>query len=81
LRLSLGIRFSSWGSNSKAVVKMESDWDLLQALDPDVSTKILMCLDDPADIVRASSVSRSWRDFGKCLVGLSMLILIKVQCI
>lgn len=56
-------RFLSWGNNSEAVVKMESDWDLLQALDPDVSTKILMCLDDPADIVRASSVSRSWRDF------------------
>jgi len=57
--------------------KIESDWDLLEALDPDVATKILMCL-DPADIFRASSVSRAWRDFGKCLVVLSMLSLVKV---
>lgn len=42
---------------------MESNWDLLEVLDPDVSSKILMCLDDPADIVRSSSVSRRWRDF------------------
>lgn len=42
---------------------MEFRWDFLDSLDPDVSSKILMSLDDPADIVRASSVSRTWRDF------------------
>ncbi|KAL2892297.1 hypothetical protein RDABS01_008206 [Bienertia sinuspersici] len=42
---------------------MEHHWDILDSLDPDVSSKILMSLDDPADIVRASSVSRAWRDF------------------
>lgn len=46
---------------------MEFRWDFLDSLDPDVSSKILMGLDDPADIVRASSVSRLWRDFGKHL--------------
>lgn len=38
-------------------------WDFLDALHPDVSSKILKCLDDPTDIVRAGAVSRSWRDF------------------
>uniref|UniRef100_A0A803M3E6 F-box domain-containing protein n=1 Tax=Chenopodium quinoa TaxID=63459 RepID=A0A803M3E6_CHEQI len=42
---------------------MEFQWDFLESLDPDVSSKILMSLDDPADIVRACSVSRAWRDF------------------
>lgn len=44
-------------------LKMELRWDFLEILDPDVSSKIFMSLDDPADIVRASSVSRAWRDF------------------
>ncbi|KAL9234435.1 hypothetical protein vseg_009307 [Gypsophila vaccaria] len=39
------------------------DWDFLNSLHPDVACKILTCLDDPGDIVRASSVSRAWRDF------------------
>ncbi|XP_074263260.1 F-box protein At4g00755-like [Silene latifolia] len=39
------------------------DWNFLDSLPPDVSFKILTCLDDPGDIVRASSVSRIWRDF------------------
>jgi len=39
--------------------------DFLEALDSDVAVKILKFLDDPADVVRASSVSRSWRDFGE----------------
>ncbi|CAO2835037.1 unnamed protein product [Amaranthus hypochondriacus] len=42
---------------------MEFHGDFLEFLDQDVSTMILMGLDDPADIVRASSVSRLWRDF------------------
>ncbi|GAB4844430.1 hypothetical protein Ancab_037794 [Ancistrocladus abbreviatus] len=41
---------------------MEMSMDLIDFLDHDMSVKILMCLDDPADIVRASSVSRAWRD-------------------
>ncbi|KAK9749325.1 hypothetical protein RND81_02G118000 [Saponaria officinalis] len=39
------------------------DWDFLNSLHPDVAGKILTCLDDPGDIVRASSVSRAWREF------------------
>ncbi|KAJ8450184.1 hypothetical protein Cgig2_033378 [Carnegiea gigantea] len=38
--------------------------DFLEVLDSDVAVKILKCLEDPADVVRACSVSRSWRDFG-----------------
>ncbi|KAF9616886.1 hypothetical protein IFM89_032848 [Coptis chinensis] len=44
---------------------MESYGDFLQILDTDVSSNILSCMDDPSDIVRASSVSRSWR---QCVV-------------
>ncbi|KAH9604082.1 hypothetical protein KSS87_010422 [Heliosperma pusillum] len=39
------------------------DWNFLDSLPPDVSCKILTCLDDPGDVVRATSVSRIWRDF------------------
>lgn len=39
------------------------EWDFLEVLDSDVAVKILKCLEDPADVVRACSVSRSWRDF------------------
>jgi hypothetical protein len=42
--------------------------DFLDWLDHDTSMKILRCLEDPADLVRVSSVSRSWRHFGKYLV-------------
>ncbi|PIA49605.1 hypothetical protein AQUCO_01300412v1 [Aquilegia coerulea] len=42
---------------------MENCGDFIQLLDPDVSTNILSCLDDPADIVRVSCVSRSWHHF------------------
>ncbi|KAJ7951079.1 F-box protein [Quillaja saponaria] len=42
---------------------MGSSMDFLNWLDPDMSIKIFMCLDDPADLVRVSSVSRSWRRF------------------
>ncbi|KAL9245328.1 hypothetical protein vseg_018991 [Gypsophila vaccaria] len=38
-------------------------WDFVNSLHPDVASKILTCLDNPGDIVRASSVSRAWRDF------------------
>lgn len=37
--------------------------DFMQCLGPDMSIKILMCLEDPSDLVRVSSVSTSWRHF------------------
>lgn len=37
--------------------------DILEVLGPDSSTNILSFLDDPADLIRATSVSRSWRQF------------------
>ncbi|CAJ1816717.1 unnamed protein product [Sphenostylis stenocarpa] len=40
---------------------MEYRKDFLSCLDSDTSLKILMCLDDPADLVRVTCVSRSWR--------------------
>ncbi|KAK2415104.1 F-box protein [Trifolium repens] len=42
---------------------MEHCNDFLSWLDPDTSLKIFKCLDDPADLVRVSCVSRTWRDF------------------
>ncbi|KAJ7962310.1 F-box protein [Quillaja saponaria] len=42
---------------------MGSSMDFFKWLDPDMSMKILMCLDDPSDLVRVSSVSRFWRHF------------------
>lgn len=43
---------------------METHIDFVQWLDTDVSLNILMCLKDPADVVRAGSVSRLWHEFG-----------------
>ncbi|KAK7374193.1 hypothetical protein VNO80_07620 [Phaseolus coccineus] len=40
---------------------MEYHKDFITCLDSDTSLKILMCLDDPADLVRVTCVSRSWR--------------------
>ncbi|KAF8087157.1 hypothetical protein N665_0596s0009 [Sinapis alba] len=37
--------------------------DFVKKLDTDTSLSILSCLDDPSDLVRASAVSRSWREF------------------
>ncbi|XP_041008247.1 F-box protein At4g00755-like isoform X4 [Juglans microcarpa x Juglans regia] len=44
--------------------RMDNRGDFLQLLGPDVSTAILNHLDDPSDLVRACSVSRSWHRFG-----------------
>lgn len=41
---------------------MADHFDFLQLLETDVALKILTCLDDSADLIRASSVSRFWRD-------------------
>ncbi|KAJ8565421.1 hypothetical protein K7X08_007997 [Anisodus acutangulus] len=42
---------------------METRIDFVQWLETDVSLNIMMCLNDPADLVRAGSVSRLWRQF------------------
>uniref|UniRef100_A0A5B7BB74 F-box domain-containing protein n=1 Tax=Davidia involucrata TaxID=16924 RepID=A0A5B7BB74_DAVIN len=42
---------------------METSIDFLQWLETDMSLKILMCLDDPSDLIRAGSVSRFWCHF------------------
>ncbi|KAH9610948.1 hypothetical protein KSS87_019499 [Heliosperma pusillum] len=47
----------------------EVDRDFLDSLHPDVAVKILTCLDDPRDVVRASSVSRAWHD---CVIANSI---------
>jgi hypothetical protein len=50
--------------------KMSNGRDFIQWLEPDMSIKILTHLDDPSDLVRASSVSSAWHRFGK-LIGLN----------
>ncbi|KAK6260749.1 hypothetical protein SCA6_015223 [Theobroma cacao] len=42
---------------------MQGGVDFLNCLDGDLSIKILMSLEDPADLVRLGAVSRSWRHF------------------
>ncbi|XP_060203532.1 F-box protein At4g00755-like [Lycium barbarum] len=42
---------------------MEGCGDFVQWLLPDMSIKILTCLEDPCDLIRASVVSSSWRQF------------------
>ncbi|KAK0582899.1 hypothetical protein LWI29_030927 [Acer saccharum] len=41
---------------------MENGIDFLHALDPDMLSKIFMCLEDPSDLVRVSAVSRSFQN-------------------
>ncbi|KAL2527240.1 F-box protein [Abeliophyllum distichum] len=42
---------------------MEASSDFVELLGPDLSVKILTCLEDPSDLVRVSAVSISWRQF------------------
>ncbi|XP_060205451.1 F-box protein At4g00755-like isoform X2 [Lycium barbarum] len=42
---------------------METRIDFVQSLESDMSVNILTCLNDPADVVRASSVSSLWHQF------------------
>ncbi|KAK3008623.1 hypothetical protein RJ639_013810 [Escallonia herrerae] len=42
---------------------MEGCGDFIQLLGPDMSINILMFLEDPSDLVRASTVSSLWRNF------------------
>ncbi|KAK2421011.1 F-box protein [Trifolium repens] len=43
--------------------EVKSKMDFIQWLGPDMSIKVLSYLDDPCDLVRVSSVSRSWNRF------------------
>lgn len=47
------------------LLEMETCVDFFSWLDYDMLMRILMCLEDPSDLVRVSSVSRSWREFGE----------------
>lgn len=49
------------------LLEMETCVDFFSWLDYDMLMRILMCLEDPSDLVRVSSVSRSWREFGEWL--------------
>ncbi|XP_074282085.1 F-box protein At4g00755-like [Silene latifolia] len=42
---------------------MEQPCDFVERLEKDMSIKILACLEDPCDLARVSSVSKSWRRF------------------
>ncbi|KAK4344373.1 hypothetical protein RND71_037467 [Anisodus tanguticus] len=42
---------------------MEGCGDFVQCLLPDMSIKILTCLEDPSDLIRVSAVSTCWRQF------------------
>lgn len=42
---------------------METQIDFLQWLQHDMALKILVCLDDSADLIRVSAVSRYWQNF------------------
>ncbi|KAD5961268.1 hypothetical protein E3N88_12741 [Mikania micrantha] len=56
---------------------MEVLCDFIQWLGTDMSIKIMMCLNDPADLVRASAVSSSWREF-VIMNGLSKKLCIRM---
>jgi hypothetical protein len=45
----------------------EPSTDFLDFLGPDTSAIVFTMLHDPADLARASAVSRSWRTFGRYL--------------
>lgn len=49
-------------------------FDFMNWVEYDMSMKILMCLEDPSDLVRASSVSRFWRHFGELLLLLLLFV-------
>lgn len=59
--------------------KMDNRSDFLQRLGPDMSIEVFDHLDDPSDLVRASSVSNSWHRFGK-IVGLRNLVGLGLTC-
>lgn len=54
--------------------------DFLQFLETDMVLNIFSCLDDPADLGRASIVSRSWRDFGELQIMSFLILLVLAIC-
>lgn len=44
---------------------MGTQLDFMQYLESDMALNIMGCLDDAADLIHTSSVSRLWRDFGE----------------
>ncbi|KAI3818572.1 hypothetical protein L1987_12384 [Smallanthus sonchifolius] len=58
--VSLGFSDSSLPPRTQK--NMETHVDFLEWLEPDMALKILACLDDSADLVRASAVSRYWQN-------------------
>lgn len=44
---------------------MDHSRDVIEWVGHDMALKILMYLEDPSDLVRASAVSSSWRRFGE----------------
>ncbi|XP_011076217.1 F-box protein At4g00755-like isoform X1 [Sesamum indicum] len=57
----LGCDLGDRDKNSR--VKMDGSLDFIQWVGEDMSLKILMCLEDPSDLVRTGAVSSSWRQF------------------
>ncbi|KAL0304226.1 UNVERIFIED_CONTAM: F-box protein [Sesamum radiatum] len=57
----LGCDLGDRDRNSR--VKMDGSMDFIQWVGEDMSLKILMCLEDPSDLVRTGAVSSSWRQF------------------
>lgn len=53
----------------------EARFDFLEWIGPDTSAAVFTFLDHPADLARASAVSRSWRRFGPYPHLFSFLIL------
>ena len=64
---------------------VEDSGDFIRWLGADMSIKILMCLDNPADLVRASTVSSSWRRFGEfitfCIIITFHIISVTFNCV
>lgn len=46
------------------LAEMDTSVDFVPRIELDMSFKILMSLDDPCDLARASCVLRSWHEFG-----------------
>lgn len=53
--------------------------DFLKYLESDTGVSILSLIEDPADLIRISAVSRFWRQFGKLKFFLVSLVNLCVQ--
>lgn len=66
--------------SSCLLIKMETREDCFNWLDFDVIMVILMCLGDPADFIRVSSLSRFWYNFGELKRFICISISTHVLC-